>query len=302
MIPAKSASAQCVFQSEPILGSELACGTGALLHGHQRGIERIDISMEELNQLLERAPEQLPEEDYQKLKAAVETLAYLTEMVADKDTTIRHLRQLLLPAATEKTKDVLAKAGAEAAESVEQSAPEEALAKDRLRSGHDRNGVEEYGGVKQVAVSYPQLKHGDRCPECGQGKVCSQKDPKVLVRVVGQAPLAATVYSLERLRCNGCCQVFTAQEPEGVGPEKYEETVGAMIVQLKYSSGTPFYFRTDRRRWSVMFRTSVLTRQRAVTITSAVSRLHDRLGRHVFAYPRTHGRVLSSNTLKVSGN
>jgi hypothetical protein len=28
-----------------------------------------------------------------------------------------------------------------------------------------------------------------------------QKEPNVLVRIVGQAPLAATVYSLERLRC-----------------------------------------------------------------------------------------------------
>jgi hypothetical protein len=63
----------------------------------------------------------------------------------------------------------------------------------------------------------------------------------VLVRIVGQAPLAATVYSLERLRCGACGQVFTAQEPEGVGPEKYGETAVAMIAQLKYGSGTPFY-------------------------------------------------------------
>jgi hypothetical protein len=35
-----------------------------------------------------------------------ETLEYLTELVADKDTTIRHLWQLLLPA-SEKTKTVL---------------------------------------------------------------------------------------------------------------------------------------------------------------------------------------------------
>jgi hypothetical protein len=38
----------------------------------------------------------------------VDTLEYLTELVADKNTTIR-LRQLLLPASTEKTKDVLAR-------------------------------------------------------------------------------------------------------------------------------------------------------------------------------------------------
>ena len=51
-------------------------------------IERIDLGTEELNQLLERARELLSEEDYRKLKAAVDTLEYLTELVADKDTTI----------------------------------------------------------------------------------------------------------------------------------------------------------------------------------------------------------------------
>ena len=90
-------------------------------------------------------------------------------------------------------------------------------------------------------VAHQCLQHGDRCPECGKGNVYGQKEPKVLVRVVGQAPLAATVYSLERLRCGACGQVFTAQEPEGVGPEKYDETAAAMIAQLKYGSGTPFY-------------------------------------------------------------
>jgi transposase len=43
------------------------------------------------------------------------------------------------------------------------------------------------------------------------------------------------------LRCGACGQVFTAQEPEGVGPQKYDETAAAMIAQLKYGAGTPFY-------------------------------------------------------------
>lgn len=34
--------------------------------------------------------------------------------------------------------------------------------------------------------------------------------------------------------------MFTASEPEGVGPEKFDETAGAMIAQLKYGSGMPF--------------------------------------------------------------
>jgi hypothetical protein len=63
-----------------------------------------------------------------------------------------------------------------------------------------------------------------------------------------QAPLAATVYSLERLRCGACGLVFTAQEPEGAGPQKYDERAAAMIAQLKYGAGTPFY-RLTLRIW-----------------------------------------------------
>jgi transposase len=107
--------------------------------------------------------------------------------------------------------------------------------------GHGRNGAEAFGGARKVAIAHQKLTHGERCPECGIGNVYGQKEPQVLVRIVGQAPLAATVYSLERLRCGACGQVFTAQEPEGVGPEKYDETAAAMIAQLKYGSGTPFY-------------------------------------------------------------
>src|SRR6476646_4070182 len=92
-----------------------------------------------------------------------------------------------------------------------------------------------------MAIRHAKLSHGDRCPDCVRGNVYAQKEPKALVRIVGQAPLAATVYELERLRCNACGQLFTAEEPEGVGLEKYDETVAAMIAQLKYGSGIPFY-------------------------------------------------------------
>jgi transposase len=107
--------------------------------------------------------------------------------------------------------------------------------------GHGRNGAEAFSGARKIDIKHQALTHGDRCPECGKGNVYGQKEPKALVRIVGQAPLAATVYSLERLRCGACGQVFTAQEPEGVGPEKYDETAAAMIAQLKYGSGVPFY-------------------------------------------------------------
>ncbi len=85
------------------------------------------------------------------------------------------------------------------------------------------------------------MKPGDRCPHCQKGKVYHQAQPGVLVRVVGQAALKATVYELEKLRCNLCTEVFTAKAPEGVGAEKYDETSASMIALLKYGSGLPFH-------------------------------------------------------------
>ena len=85
----------------------------------------------------------------------------------------------------------------------------------------------------------------DDCPECGVGKVYRQKDPKTLVRIVGRPPLEATRYEMERLRCNGCGEVFTADEPAEAGAEKYDETAAAMIAQLRYGSGMPFQTRFD---------------------------------------------------------
>ncbi|HKF06527.1 MAG TPA: IS66 family transposase [Candidatus Sulfotelmatobacter sp.] len=181
---------------------------------------RVDVNLDELDRVLEGARQaRLSEDDYEKLKEALHALAAM----------------LVRPRNTERTSAVLETM--EGAETGGETQPENPSPS----PGHGRNGAGAFVSSRKIAIAHSQLKHGDRCPECGKGNVYGQKDPKVLVRLVGQAPLAATVYSLERLRCGACGQVFTAQEPEGVGPEKYDETAAAMIAQLKYGSGTPFY-------------------------------------------------------------
>jgi transposase len=212
-------------------------------------VTRIEIERQELLGLLERVQPTLSEADYSKLKAALETLSCLTDMIADKETKIQQLRQLLLgfsrfPRTTEKTKDVLEKAAADGEDAASpqagQSEGSEEGAKPKA-AGHGRNGSSAYEGAEKVVVAHPELKHGDPCPECPKGKVYVQKEPAQLVRIVGQAPLRATVYELERLRCNLCGVVFTAPAPESVGAEKYDETAVAMVAQMKYGSGMPFH-------------------------------------------------------------
>ncbi len=91
-----------------------------------------------------------------------------------------------------------------------------------------------------MAIAHATLHAGDLCPECRRGKVYCLKEPATLVRFVGHAPLEATVFEMERLRCNACGQIFKADPPDVAGPEKYEETAVAMIALLKYGTGAPF--------------------------------------------------------------
>jgi transposase len=179
---------------------------------------RVEVDVEELDRIIDDARSApLSESDSQKLKTALHALA----------------ERLLPQAKTEKTSAVFGDAENPTAEQVEPG-PDPA-------AGHGRNAASAYHGAHKVRITHPNLVHGGRCPDCSRGNVYCQKEPKALLRIVGQAPLAATVYELERLRCNACGQVFTAAEPEGVGPEKYDETAAAMIAQLKYGSGIPFY-------------------------------------------------------------
>jgi transposase len=207
-------------------------------------IEFIDMDREELHQLLERARASLVAEDYRKVKGMVEALTYLTDLVADQETTIRDLRELLFPASTEKTEAVLSNAGIKGrSKSTEDQVGTSQTGEQQKAKvpGHGRNGAAEYRHAQRVVILHATLKSGDRCPGCLKGKLYEQQEPRRLVRIVGQAPLSVTVYELQRLRCNLCGEVYSAEEPDGVGEEKYDETAAAMIAQLKYGTGVPFY-------------------------------------------------------------
>jgi transposase len=178
---------------------------------------RLDVDVEELDRVIDAAENgPLSKADRQKLKT---TLHALVERLAQKRN-------------TEKTNSVL--------ESRNSSTAATESAKPPAAAGHGRNAASAFTGAEKISVPHAQLKPGDRCPECRAGKVYRQKEPKTLIRIVGQAPLKATVFEMERLRCNACCQMFTAAEPAGVGAGKYDMTAVAMIALLKYGTGMPF--------------------------------------------------------------
>lgn len=216
---------------------------------------RQELKLEELKDILTRArTTPLSEEDFEKLDIAVDTLAYVTQELEKKGVSIQRLRKLLFGASTEKTSHVVASdgganPGSEAA--TPGSGDKDGVGVDggakgdngKLKpkpKGHGRNGSAAYTGAEKVKVPHESLKPGDPCPECPKGTLYLLSEPAVLVRVTGMAPLGATVYEKDRLRCNPCGAVFVAQSPEGVGTAKYDETAAAMIALLKYGTGMPF--------------------------------------------------------------
>lgn len=208
-------------------------------------VEQDEICLDQLKAIIERArQEPLNEQNGQLLLSVCETLGYLTEQLSHKQVSIARLRKLLFGANTETLKNL---------ESAQKPSDDESSQDDKSpepkpgdpKPGHGRHGAEDYTGAKKVNIPHQHLKPGDPCPECHKGTLYRMTKPKRVVRVTSQAPLQATVYELEKLRCGLCGKIFTAEGPKDIGPEKYDPESTSMVALLKYGSGMPFN-RLDR--------------------------------------------------------
>ena len=212
----------------------------------------IELSVEDAEALVERMrSSNLATEDRELLEGIIETLQSMSGALEQKNMSIKRLRKMIFGSKSEKTEKVqqeqdvsgggLEGAAGKLTESDSLKRREGTEKKqERKPKGHGRNGADEYAAATRVSVKHSSLKPGDRCPECPKGKVYPVKPPSKVIAFRGQAPIQATVYELERLRCNACGVVFPAAVPEEAGVEKYDETAAAMIAILKYGSGFPF--------------------------------------------------------------
>jgi transposase len=193
--------------------------------------ERIELDIKQVDALLKRLKKALPPEDYEIIKAMADTIYILSRSVDQKAASIRRLLRMLFGAATEKlTKN----------KSKKKQEKNGSKGKKKDKKGHGRKSASDYTGAKKVNVPHDSLKPGDKCPECSQGKVYEMQEPKKVVRITGNAPLSGTVYQMQRLRCNICGMIFTANTPEDVGEEKYDNRSKSLIAVLKYGTGMPF--------------------------------------------------------------
>ena len=177
------------------------------------------------------------EQDYRFIEGIIVGLPDVLALIDHRGMTISRLRQVVFGARTEKTATVCPAPAVTGAVTHPANPPPPR----RRRKGHGRHGVGAYPGAQRVRVPHPKLHNGELCPDCRRGKLHSLPRPGVVVRIVGQAPLAATVFELEKLRCATCGQVFSAPAPAAAGTGKYDPTVGALVAVLRFGSGVPSY-------------------------------------------------------------
>ncbi len=209
--------------------------------------KKINLDMDQLDELLKRAESgSLQENDIELIKGMAECIAVLSQAVDDKASSVKKLLRMVFGAKTEKKANVLSgnekkDTSTDSEQNDQQStAVEDEDKKKRQGSNNGKNGTDQYTGADQVEIEHPELKAGDSCPECTDGKLYKNSESGVEIRVTGSAPLRATVYKLEKLRCDLCGKIFTAPLPKEAGNKKYDTAAVAMIALLKYGSGLPF--------------------------------------------------------------
>jgi transposase len=201
---------------------------------------RIEITAQEMEALIERGEQRsFVEQDYPIVVAVLRNYFTLDQVTEEKSHTILRLVKMLFGHHTEKARQVLKDSCPEGSSSNPTTTPEGKPPKEKPK-GHGRNGASSYLSAEKVSVPHSCYKAGDGCPLCTKGKLYRFYEPGVEVRIVGRPPLEATVYEVEKLRCNLCGEIFTAQVPEESGKDKYDETAGSMVALLKYGSGLPF--------------------------------------------------------------
>jgi len=201
---------------------------------------RIEITAQEMEALIGRGEQRrFVEQDYPIVVAVLRNYFTLDQVGKEKSQTILRLVKMVFGHRTEKANQVLKNSSPEGPSPNPTTTTEGGPPKEKSK-GHGRNGASAYEGAQKVHLPHSCYKAGEGCPLCPQGKLYRFYEPGVEVRIVGRAPLEATVYEVEKLRCHLCGEIFTAQVPEEAGKDKYDETAGAMVALLKYGSGLPF--------------------------------------------------------------
>lgn len=206
--------------------------------------DTLDLKVEELHACMARVERVVEPADFAILQALLAAYLFVREALSATKVSVARLKRLFFGPRSEKSRDVLPKdpdEGGGNAGKPPGTQDDDKKAKPK-RKGHGKNGAKAYPRAQRVPVRHPKFYRGCPCPDkhC-TGKVYLLKKRGQVLRIIGQAPLKATVYEPERWRCNLCEKVTWAHLPADAGDAKYHATAVAMIAILHFANGFPFH-------------------------------------------------------------
>jgi transposase len=194
-------------------------------------MDTISLTTEELDALVERVKAGcLQEGDAEVIQAMANAVKLLSQAVKDKASSIKKLLAMVFGLKTEKKKKVL-KPRTSGTREKNKPMPKE---------GHGKRPGDDFKGAERESVPHEEFKHKDPCPLCPKGILYQLNKPGLVISFIGQVPINATIYELEKLRCNLCGEIFTAQAPGGKTGRDYDASAMVMIPLLKYGYGFPW--------------------------------------------------------------
>jgi hypothetical protein len=207
---------------------------------------------EEKTALLDRLEKNaLTREDCEIIRQVLETLEFIFEKVSQKNAQLKTLLKRILGIKSEKTRKIRDNLNSknQSDDQTPGKNPGEKDGKDPASNneepkGHGRIGADAYTGAEKIFIPLETFKPGDHCPGCLKGKVYPQSEPGVFVYLGGQSPIGATVFRMEKYRCNLCGEIFSAELPETVAMNSksgkyYDPQAKSMMAILRYGCGFP---------------------------------------------------------------
>jgi hypothetical protein len=221
----------------------------------------------EIEVLIDRVKQnKLNQREAELIAGLLRTLLYLLGQLQDKTATIRRLQEMIFGRKSEKRKKGESKSpegqakpdqsgeadnGGARNQTENDAGAEASEKKEPKKRGHGRIPASAYPGAKKVYCRHPELSSGSQCPtpDC-QGKVYRLFRPHQFIQFTGAPVINATHYSQETLKCKVCDRVYEAPLPEGIKPQKFDESADVGIVIDHYLAATPAYRRSGLQELS----------------------------------------------------
>lgn len=147
----------------------------------------------------------------------LDTFLLVTQMLNKKKVAIARLKKILFGSKTEK-----------------RSKKRGVRSKKKKKKKHKTKAND----AETQRIEHKDLKSGDKCPECGNGKLYPSPDQKETV-YEGHSPFGIKIFLYAVLRCNFCGKYYRAEETEEVKTAKASGI--SNLALLRYRMGMPHY-------------------------------------------------------------